>query len=165
MPLAPTPPQTVGPFFSLALARPGENVLVPGGRLTVRGRVLDGEEAPVPDALVEVWQAGPDGIYRPGSGWGRCPTDADGGYSFVTEKPGGVEGQAPHLVLLVFARGLLRPVLTRMYFPDEAEANAADPVLSALEERDRATLVAAPGDELRFDVRLQGERQTAFFVG
>src|SRR5437868_11954691 len=85
-------------------------------------------------------------------GWGRCGTDPDGRYSFVTVKPGPVEGQAPHVVVLVFARGLLKPVLTRIYFPDEAAANAADPVLAALPGReDRETLVAsAEGGGLRF---------------
>ena len=83
----------------------------------------------------------------------------------MTVKPGRVDGQAPHLTVLVFARGLLKPVLTRMYFPDEAAANEADPVLSAVPADDRATLVARPdGDGLRFDVRLQGDGQTAFFT-
>ena len=93
----------------------------------------------MPDGLVEIWQAGADGRYEDGSpcGWGRCQTDADGGYAFTTVKPGIVRGadgstQAPHLTVLCFARGLLKPVLTRIYFPDELEANAGDPVLQAL---------------------------------
>ena len=160
-----TPSQTVGPFFHLGLCRRPSDVVAEGGDVRIEGRVLDGAGEPVPDALVEIWQAGADGVYRDGFGWGRCPTDADGRYSFTTVKPGPVEGQAPHVVVLVFARGLLKPCLTRLYFPDEP-ANEADTVLSALDERDRATLVAADegGGRFRFDVRLQGDAQTAFFA-
>jgi protocatechuate 3,4-dioxygenase, alpha subunit len=113
----------------------------------------------VPDALVEAWE-------RTGGQWGRCGTDPEGGYRLVSARPGpGPGGEAPHLVLLVFARGLLKPVLTRMYLPDEERANAADPVLSALDPDERATLVAHPdGDGLRFDIRLQGHGQTTFFA-
>jgi protocatechuate 3,4-dioxygenase, alpha subunit len=159
--LACTPSQTVGPFFSFGLCVRPSNELVPGGAVRIEGRVLDGADEPVPDAMVEIWQADGSGAYRPGFGWGRCGTDGEGRYSFVTVKPGAVEGQAPHLVVLVFARGLLRPVLTRMYFPDETEANAADPVFAAAGE----TLLAEAADGgYRFDVRLQGDRQTAFFA-
>jgi protocatechuate 3,4-dioxygenase alpha subunit len=155
----------VGPFFSLCLSERSQNEVVAGGALRLEGTVLDGAGQPVPDAMVEIWQADADGSYTDEFGWGRCGTDADGRYSFVTVKPGSVEGQAPHLVLLVFARGLLKPVLTRMYFPDELEANAVDPVLSAVEAGVAETLVAAPSESgLRFDIRLQGERQTAFFA-
>ena len=165
MTLAPTPSQTVGPFFSLCLSERSQNELVAAGGLRLDGAVLDGAGRPVPDALVEIWQADADGSYTDEFGWGRCGTDADGRYSFVTVKPGFVEGQAPHLVVLVFARGLLKPVLTRMYFPDEQEANAADPVLSAVEAGGAETLVAVRSEgALRFDIRLQGERQTAFFA-
>jgi protocatechuate 3,4-dioxygenase, alpha subunit len=130
----------------------------------IAGRVLDGAGDPVHDAMVEIWQADEAGAYRPDFGWGRSGTDAAGWFEFTTAKPGPVEGQAPHLVVLVFARGLLKPCLTRMYFPDEP-ANAADRVLAALDDEQRATLVAVPdGDTLRFDIRLQGETQTAFFA-
>jgi protocatechuate 3,4-dioxygenase alpha subunit len=164
-----TPSQTVGPFFWFGLCtRPCSELVQPGtaGAVRISGQVRDGAGEPVPDAMVEVWQADETGTYRPDFGWGRCGTDADGRYSFLTVKPGPVEGQAPHVVVQVFARGLLRQVLTRLYFPDEAEANAADPVLRAIADPAlRATLVAeADGDGLRFDVHLQGERQTAFFA-
>jgi protocatechuate 3,4-dioxygenase, alpha subunit len=160
-----TPSQTVGPFFRLGLCvRPNEEV-VPGGAVRIRGLVLDGAGEPVPDALVETWQADPEGRYRGDFGWGRSGTDDDGSFRFVTVKPGPVDGQAPHLVVLVFARGLLKPVLTRMYFPGEP-SNETDPVLAAVPGDQRSTLVAEPDGEggLRFDVRLQGDRQTAFFA-
>jgi protocatechuate 3,4-dioxygenase alpha subunit len=157
-----TPSQTVGPYYALGLLNAPANELVENGiRLT--GRVLDGAGEPVPDAMVEIWQADEDGRYRPDFGWGRSGCDPDGRYSFVTAKPGAVEGQAPHLTMMVFARGLLKPVLTRMYFPDEAEANARDPVLSAVDEA--STLVArVAGDGLEFDIRLQGDGETVFFA-
>lgn len=165
MTLAPTPSQTVGPFFSIGLCERPANELVADGSLRIEGRVLDGAGKPLPDALVEIWQADERGEYRGDFGWGRCGTDAEGRYQFRTVKPGQVQGQAPHLVVLVFARGLLKPVLTRMYFPDEARANAADPVLASVPDGDRATLVAAARDGvLMFDVRLQGDRQTVFFA-
>jgi protocatechuate 3,4-dioxygenase alpha subunit len=165
MSLPPTPSQTAGPFFSFGLCIAPQNEVVAGGDVHVAGRILDGNRDPVADAMVEIWQADPDGEYRPDFGWGRCGSDGEGRFSFVTVKPGRVDGQAPHLTVLVFARGLLKPVLTRMYFPDEAAANEADPVLSAVPADDRATLVARPdGDGLRFDVRLQGDGQTAFFT-
>jgi protocatechuate 3,4-dioxygenase, alpha subunit len=157
-----TPSQTVGPYFSLGLLDPPANELVPNG-VRITGRVLDGAGEPVPDAMVEIWQADDDGRYRQDFGWGRCGCDAEGRFAFVTCKPGRVEGQAPHLTVMVFARGLLKPVLTRMYFPDESEANAGDRVLSAVD--DPSTLVArAAGDALEFDIRLQGDRETVFFA-
>jgi len=168
-----TPSQTVGPFFSFSLCVHDTNVLVPAdadGAVRIAGRVVDGAGQGVPDAMVEIWQAGPDGAYRGDFGWGRSGTDADGAFSFVTVKPGPLPSDAgplaPHLEVLVFARGLLKPLLTRMYFPDEAAANAADPVLQGVpDDRDRATLVAIPdGGGLLFDIRLQGEGQTAFFA-
>jgi protocatechuate 3,4-dioxygenase, alpha subunit len=156
-----TPSQTVGPYFALGLLDRPANELVPGG-LRITGRVLDGAGEPVPDAMVEIWQADEAGRYRSDFGWGRSGCDQDGRYSFVTYKPGPVEGQAPHLTMMVFARGLLKPVLTRMYFPDE-EANAADPVLTAV--ADPPTLVARAADDgLEFDVRLQGDGETVFFA-
>jgi protocatechuate 3,4-dioxygenase alpha subunit len=127
--------------------------------------VLDGAGDPVPDAMVEIWQADETGAYRGDWGWGRCGTDDDGRFAFTTVKPGSVEGQAPHLEMLVFARGLLKQVLTRVYFADEAEANEADSVLSLVDADDRATLIAAHEDGgYRFDVRLQGDDQTVFFA-
>jgi protocatechuate 3,4-dioxygenase, alpha subunit len=157
-----TPSQTVGPFFWFGLCERPCNVLAPGG-LRIEGRVFDGAGDPVPDAMVETWQADEHGEYRPDFGWGRCGTDADGRFSLTTAKPGRVDAQAPHLEVLVFARGLLKPLLTRLYFPDED--NAADPVLAAVEPERRSTLVAlADGDRLRFDVHLQGERETVFFA-
>ena len=155
-----TPSQTVGPYFTLGLI--DANELVADG-LRITGRVLDGAGEPVPDAIVEIWQADEAGRYRPDFGWGRSGCDAEGRYSFTTCKPGCVDGQAPHLTMLVFARGLLKPVLTRMYFPDEEEANARDPVLSAVD--DPTTLVArSVADGLAFDVRLQGDGETVFFA-
>jgi protocatechuate 3,4-dioxygenase, alpha subunit len=157
-----TPSQTVGPYFSLGLLARAANELDPGG-IRITGRVLDGAGEPVPDAMVEIWQADEDGRHRPDFGWGRSGCEEDGRYSFVTCKPGAVEGQAPHLTMMVFARGLLKPVLTRMYFPDEKEANAADPVLTAVD--DASTLVARAADDgLEFDIRLQGDGETVFFT-
>ncbi|MDX6573039.1 MAG: protocatechuate 3,4-dioxygenase, alpha subunit, partial [Gaiellales bacterium] len=126
----------------------------------------------VPDGLVEIWQADTDGRYDGTSGWGRCQTAPDGGFRFTTVKPGAVREsdgstEAPHVSVLGFARGLLKPVLTRLYFPDEGESNAADPLLAALaDEAERATLVATakgPGS-YGFDIRLQGDGQTVFFT-
>jgi protocatechuate 3,4-dioxygenase alpha subunit len=161
-----TPSQTVGPFFSIGLcSRPlGPPVAADAaGAVRIRGRVLDGDGAPVPDAMIEVWQDA--------AGWARCGTDAEGRYDLVMLRPGRVRAtdgreQAPHLEVLVFARGLLRHLRTRLYLPDEEEANAADPLLAAIARpADRASLIAAPeADALRFDVHLQGERQTTFLA-
>jgi protocatechuate 3,4-dioxygenase alpha subunit len=157
-----TPSQTVGPFFSIGLLGHSANEVAPEG-IVISGRVLDGAGELVPDAMVEIWQADEDGRYRPDFGWGRSGCDERGRFSFVTRKPGRVDGQAPHLMVLTFARGLLKPVLTRMYFPDEEQANAEDPILSAV--RDPSTLIASAGTEgLEFDVRLQGEGETVFFA-
>jgi protocatechuate 3,4-dioxygenase, alpha subunit len=156
-----TPSQTVGPFFHIGLggAFPAELVSPDApGAVLIHGRVLDGEGSPVPDALVELWQPGANG------GFARSDTVDDGRFSFVVVKPERTSG-APHLNLGIYARGLLKRVSTRIYFPDEAEANAADPLLVALDEQLRRTLVAvADGDGLRFDIHLQGESQTAFFT-
>ncbi len=164
--LSPTPSQTVGPFFGYALPYEGGPEVAPvrqEGAITVRGRILDGAGDPVPDALVEIWQADGSGevprrtggLRREGhgfSGFGRCGTDAAGGYWFSTLRPGAAGGDAPHISVLVFARGLLKPVVTRLYVPDAA-AEAEDPTMVA----------RADGDGLRFDVHLQGDRETAFF--
>jgi protocatechuate 3,4-dioxygenase, alpha subunit len=177
-----TPSQTVGPFFSLGLPWPDGPYVVPEGTaaaIRIRGRVLDGAGAPVPDALVETWQADPDGRFdHPDDprgraagfrGFGRCPTRPDGGWELVTLKPGRVPArdgaeQAPHLAVSILARGLLNRVVTRIYFGDEPDANAADPLLSALDERRRATLVAAASEGgYAIDFHLQGDRETAFF--
>jgi protocatechuate 3,4-dioxygenase alpha subunit len=163
-----TPSQTVGPFFSIGLPwEDGPDVVPAGteGEIWLRGRVFERE--PVPDALIETWQADPDGRYdTPGfRGFGRCPTDADGNWAIRTLKPGASGGQAPHVAVSVFARGLLNRVVTRIYFPDEEPANAADPVLAGLDEAARATLIAArEEDGYRFDVRLQGPDETTFFA-
>jgi protocatechuate 3,4-dioxygenase alpha subunit len=163
---AETPSQTVGPYFSLGLfVRDADEVVSPDapGAIRVSGCVRDGEGEPVADAMVEVWQADEEGAYRGDFGWARSATDARGAYSLVAAKPGRVGDQAPHLTMLVFARGLLKPVLTRMYFPDEEEANAEDPVLSALE--DGSSLVARPSEGgLVFDIKLQGDGETVFFA-
>jgi protocatechuate 3,4-dioxygenase, alpha subunit len=165
--LGPTPSQTVGPFFAIGLSDRKLDQVVPDGTadaIRIEGRVLDGAGEPVADAMVEVWQADAAGEYSGDFGWGRSGTDDEGRFGFLTVKPGPAARQAPHLVVLVFARGLLKPVLTRMYFPDEAEANARDPVLETVPAEERSTLVAAAdGDVLRFDLRLQGDDQTAFF--
>jgi protocatechuate 3,4-dioxygenase alpha subunit len=156
----PTPSQTVGPYFALGLAPRTGN-----GAIRLEGRVLDGAGDPVSDALVELWQADADGRYRRDFGWARSGTDAEGRYAFSIMKPGAVADQAPHLTMLVFARGLLKPVLTRMYFPDEEEANAQDRVLQAVGDERRSTLVAeAANGALRFDVNLQGDDETVFFA-
>jgi protocatechuate 3,4-dioxygenase alpha subunit len=161
-----TPSQTVGPYFSIGLPWPDGPEVVPDGDVWIRGVVLDGEREPIPDALVETWQADPSGRYEVEGfrGFGRCPTAADGSYAIRTVKPGAVDGQAPHIAVSVFARGLLDRVVTRIYFPEDAEAHAADPVLSGLDEQARATLVAVREEGgYRFDVRLQGPDETVFF--
>jgi len=160
-----TPSQTVGPFFGVGLPfEKGEQLAPPGsaGVMRIEGQVLDGKGEPVPDALLEIWQ--------PGTGFGRARTDSEGAFSFTAVKPGPVPApdgpvQAPHFNVTVFARGLLRHLVTRMYFPDETEANAADPVLNLVEPARRETLIAKHCDGvLHFDVRLQGERETVFFA-
>jgi protocatechuate 3,4-dioxygenase alpha subunit len=157
MTLPTTPSQTVGPFYSIGICRRAENEPVPGGT-RLYGRLLDGDGVPIPDGVVELWSA-------TARTWGRSGTDADGRFTFAVAKPPPAAGEAPRLDVLVFARGLLRHQLTRVYFPDEQEANAADPVLASLEPAERATLVAsADGDALRFDIRMQGDSQTVFFA-
>ncbi|MGN6378238.1 MAG: protocatechuate 3,4-dioxygenase subunit alpha [Gaiellales bacterium] len=153
----------MGPFFAFALCTRPQNELLASdqeGAVRIRGLVLDGAGAPIPDAMVEIWQA----AGRPGTGWARCGTNPSGNYSFVAARPKAVDGQAPHLAVLVFARGLLKPVMTRLYLPGDP-ANDSDPVLSALPPERAATMIAvAEGDVLRFDIRLQGDRETVFFA-
>jgi protocatechuate 3,4-dioxygenase, alpha subunit len=175
-----TPPQTVGPFLSIGLTWPNGHLVVPEGSpgaLRISGVLRDGAGEPVADGMVETWQADAEGRFDhpddprvpSGScfgGFGRCPTDAEGRFQIVTLKPGALgDGQAPHIDVSVFARGLLNRLVTRIYFPDEAEANAADPVLASIEDAaERATLIAREdGGVLRFDIRLQGDGETVFF--
>jgi protocatechuate 3,4-dioxygenase alpha subunit len=154
----PTPPQTVGPFFAIGLPWDDGPFVVARadeGAIALHGRVYDGEGAPVPDALVETWQQ---------AGFGRCPTDAEGRWEIITRKPEATGGEAPHVAVAVFARGLLDRVPTRVYFADEERANAADPLLSSLDPDRRATLIAAAEDGgYRFDIHLQGDHETVFF--
>jgi protocatechuate 3,4-dioxygenase, alpha subunit len=172
----PTPSQTVGPYFGIALPWPDGPYVVGDdtpGAFWIRGTITDGAGDPIPDALIETWQADPSGQFpdrpdAPFRGFGRCPSDADGTYGIRTVRPGAVAGAdgeigAPHIDVTVFMRGLLRPVVTRIYFPDEP-ANAFDSLLGSLPERDRGTMVARRADDgFRFDIRLQGEGETAFF--
>jgi protocatechuate 3,4-dioxygenase, alpha subunit len=178
-----TPWQTVGPFFHYALPYDCGSLVAGGSRdgvLTLHGHVYDGNGDPLPDALVEVWQADESGsfvstpgIFEPPApdgfrGFGRCDTDVDGHYTFSTVKPAGVpteDGaeQAPHIAMSVFARGMVRRAVTRVYFDDETEANAGDPLLSCVEASRSATLVATTDEGgYRFDVRLQGADETVF---
>ena len=175
-----TPSQTVGPFFHFCLpyaAGPRVVAADAPGAVRLFGRVLDGQGAPVPDSLVEIWQAGPDGRFvdRPGiyaepvgfRGFGRAPTDADGGYGFVTLKPGAVPtldgtAQAPHIAMAVFARGMLRHLITRVYFDDEPTANQHDPLLTQVGDRADTLLAAHTEHGYRFDVHIQGDQETVF---
>jgi protocatechuate 3,4-dioxygenase alpha subunit len=190
-----TPSQTVGPYFKYGLTPDGQydwndafsgNLITPdasGERIRIEGRVFDGESQPVPDAMLEVWQADAQGRFAdpqdkralPNAkfrGFGRCGTDANGTYVFDTIKPGPVpdpdgRAQAPHILLAVFARGMLRHLYTRIYFADEA-SNVHDPVLALVPADRRATLIAAresgSGNAVyRLDLRLQGDGETVFF--
>jgi protocatechuate 3,4-dioxygenase alpha subunit len=142
-----TPAQTVGPYLELGLPWPAGADAPGPARVRIAGRVLDGEGAPVPDALVETW----DAVAR---AFCRCPTDDDGRWAVSTPR-------APHYGVNVFARGLLHRVVTRIYLADDPE----DPVLATVPPDRRATLIAVPDgpDAFRFDVRLQGEGETVFF--
>jgi protocatechuate 3,4-dioxygenase alpha subunit len=182
-----TTSQTVGPFFSVGLAWMSREHLAPDGasgeRVTIEGRVLDGDGHAVPDALLEVWQANAVGKYahpedmqdKPVDpafgGFGRVPTDERGRFRFTTIRPGPVPGpggasQAPHIVASVFARGLMRRLVTRIYFPGEP-ANDRDFALSLVEPARRGTLVARKVDgqreALEWNVVLQGDGETVFF--
>jgi len=164
----------------------GANLITPDATRTkvhIEGSVLDGDGKPINDAMIEIWQADAQGRYAhprdnralPNTqfkGFGRSATDKDGVFSFDTVKPGAVPGpngkpQAPHIVVCIFSRGMLRQIYTRLYFSDEA-ANGADPILALVPADRRATLIAhkQPGSGqsvYRFDIRVQGENETVFF--
>jgi protocatechuate 3,4-dioxygenase alpha subunit len=170
-----TPSQTIGPFFGVMLPL-GSGDRLPAGAITVYGRVIDGDGKPVTDAVIEVWHADAYGAYssEPGDsgmpgGFHRCSTNETGDYAFGTFKPGAVPGsngrpQAPHLNIGVFARGLLGRLTTRMYFPDEQNANAVDPVMLSVAPVRRGTMLGrpVPPDRIYFEIRLQGDGETVF---
>jgi protocatechuate 3,4-dioxygenase alpha subunit len=176
----PTPSQTVGPFFRLGMDRPEWSDLTRDGprgeKIVIEGRVLDGDGAPVDDALLEIWQADAAGRYEHPEfhGFGRSITDEEGRYRFITIRPGRVPGhagalQAPHVNVTIFARGLLKHLVTRIYFADEP-SNETDPVFAGIGDAAvRRTLLAvreqggAGVPVYRFDVVLQGKGETAFF--
>lgn len=187
MSLQTTTSQTVGPYFAIGLTRLNKSSLVgpgvSGEQMTIAGRVLDADGIGVPDAVLEIWQANSHGKYphpedtqdkplEPGfRGYGRIPTDENGKFSFTTIKPGPVPGpdgkpQAPHIAVSVFMRGLLRRLVTRIYFPDEA-ANAGDFVLNLVEPARRGTLIAkktaGQSGALDWSVILHGADETVFF--
>jgi protocatechuate 3,4-dioxygenase alpha subunit len=188
-----TPSQTVGPYLHLGLTQGAYGARevfsptiadagMPGTHLRIEGRIFDGEGVAMPDAVIELWQADHQGRYahpadgRPLAsnsfrGFGRCATGKDGGFAFATVKPGPVPGpdgktQAPHINVGVFARGMLKRLMTRIYFAGEA-ANAADPILALVPAERRDTLLAKPDPArpgvLRFDIRLHGAGETVFF--
>ncbi len=185
MTLPTTPSQTVGPYLHIGLPwDDGPHVVAPGtpGAIRISGVVLDGEGTPVPDAMVETWQADPHGGFGHGDGtpdpafpgfrgFGRSATDADGRFTLLTLKPGrvpfGGDGsalQAPHLDVSLFARGLLHRLVTRWYFADEPQANAEDPLLASVPPERRETLLLVPGDAgYALDLRIQGPGETVFF--
>jgi protocatechuate 3,4-dioxygenase, alpha subunit len=177
--------QTVGPYLHIGLdwlvTRNIAGRAIKGERVTISGRLLDGDGIGVSDGLIEIWQANSRGKYahpedrqakpleRGWRGFGRIPTDASGAFRFITIKPGRVPGpqgrpQAPHLVVSVFMRGLLKHLATRIYFPDEA-ANAEDPILELVPAPRRGTLIARRRGEnlLEWDIHLQGRDETVFF--
>jgi protocatechuate 3,4-dioxygenase alpha subunit len=189
-PLRQTPSQTVGPFFGVGLTRAAQsqsvmvNDLTEGQRIRIEGTVFDGAGAPIEDALVEVWQANAHGRYRhqldggPAPldpnffGFGRCATDANGLFHFETVKPGTIRGgggkpAAPHLNVAIFARGMLVHAFTRMYFG--GDPLDADPALALVDPGRRGTLVGVRSAQgggrtvYRWDIHLQGDRETVFF--
>jgi protocatechuate 3,4-dioxygenase, alpha subunit len=171
-----TPGQTIGPFFGYALPFDRDSELVPPGSpgaIRLHGVVTDGEGVPVPDALLEIWQADAAGLvptatgslHRDGwtfTGWGRAGTDREGRYSFTTVKPGVTQaGSAPFFAVTVFARGLLNRLFTRAYLP--GNELASEPLLASLPDERRETLIAVADEQgLRFDIRLQGKGETVF---
>jgi protocatechuate 3,4-dioxygenase alpha subunit len=181
-----TPSQTVGPYFAIGLPwAEGPHVVAPDtpGAFTIAGTVYDGAGAAVPDHLIETWQPDPEGRFADMHGHGGATEmegfrgfarygveDGDGTFEIVTVKPGRVTEpggalQAPHIDVTVFARGMLHRVVTRIYFGDEEEANAEDPVLARVPADRRQTLIAAPENGgYRFDIRLQGPGETVFFA-
>jgi protocatechuate 3,4-dioxygenase alpha subunit len=182
MKLIPSGSQTVGPFFRIGLEHlcARDVAATDAEKVTIRGKVIDGEGTPVPDALLEIWHAdangsygasGPDASGRPCC-FTRAATGDDGTFAFSICRPGAVvcdeeATQAPHIAVLVFARGLMRHLMTRMYFPGE-EANERDPLLQMVPRERRHTLIARQSPcgsgELRWDVVLQGENETVFFA-
>lgn len=182
---ATTPSQTVGPFFAVGLPWDRGPMAVPEdtpGAIRIGGIVYDGAGTPMPDSLIETWQADPDGHFADLYGYGEssrlegfrgfarsAQEDGDGTFELVTVKPGRVAGlgdamQAPHIDVSVLARGMLHRCVTRIYFADEPEANAEDPVLMRVPEHRRATLLAQPVDGgYRFDIHIQGPNETVFF--
>lgn len=181
-----TPSQTVGPYFAIGLPWPeGPLAVTPDapGAITITGVVYDGAGEVVHDSLVEIWGADPEGRFADLWGYGGASSvagfrgfaryakeDGDGTYELITLKPGAVTLPsgvvlAPHLDVHVFARGMLRHVDTRIYFADEATANAADPILSSVPQERRETLIATATDNgYRFDIHLQGSGETVFFA-
>jgi protocatechuate 3,4-dioxygenase alpha subunit len=185
MDLTPTPSQTVGPYLHLGMtdARSISRIAgdgTTGERLWLTFRVLDGDGVPVPDAMIELWQADSEGNYvqRESStdgatflGFGRLATGEDGSCTFETIRPGRVQGpgetaQAPHINVSILGRGILKRLSTRVYFAGEP-ANAADPILALVPDHRRPTLLAHPNpartSSWLFDVRLRGEGETVFF--
>ena len=189
-----TPSQTVGPYFAYGLAAPQygypftglasdqvADELVPGERIRIAGRVFDGAGIAIPDAMIEIWQADSEGRYAHPSdgrasnqrfrGFGRfgTGTDPENRFIFSTIKPGAVDGaQAPHISVIVFMRGLLTHAYTRIYFSDEVEANARDPVLASIPAERRKALIASrdetpAGTLYHFDIHMQGDDETVFF--
>ena len=171
----------IGGVYQADLGSCMVNEQTKGQRITITGRVIDGAGAPLRDALVEIWQADAAGLYNSPteirgsadpnfSGWGRCATGAeDGVFTFETVKPGVVpyssdRQMAPHISFWIVARGINVGLQTRMYFPDEAEANAADPLLARIEHRHRVATLVATGaaPNYIFDIHLQGEKETVF---
>ena len=180
-----TTSQTVGPYFAIGLSLLTTPDLAgtgtQGERFTLEGRVLDANRRPIPDALIEIWQADAVGKYpheedpqnkpmdRAFRGFGRVATDQDGTFRLTSIKPGAVPGphesaQAPHLEVSVFMRGLMIRLTTRVYFPDEA-TNLTDPILSLVPEARRGTIIAKKADNgvLHWDVLMQGDDETVFF--
>ena len=173
-----TPSQTVGPYYALGMdwseAHHLADKATAGERIVISGHIIDGDGRGVPDAVIEIWQADAEGVYHGGddgpgfTGFGRCDADPDGRFIFETIKPGRVPGpdesrQAPHVNVIVFARGLLSHLYTRIYFEDETAANAEDEILGLVPEERRRTLVASSnGNAYVFDIKLQGEGETIF---